>query len=137
MLFKSLHKLLQATRIASSPSKVFDETLQAVLHPDGKRATPSQSFEYNAAITIEVAEQILIKYLSVVIGRMSRNSGSRGDTTPIVSHVARSILKMIAKQNFPSVITVMELKSFLCNLCSFRTLQKKLQVVRFVTVKTF
>ena len=59
----------------------------------------------------------------------SGSSGSRGDNTrKLCAEVAQALVKYVNWSDSAAYMPVAELRNALCSLCSFRSLQKRLQV---------
>jgi len=146
--------LQQATRKASRPRKLFDDVVTAsgisikVSRTNNtNNPNPSSSSDDDALTKWYDEDRISAEDVEIIIEKLFINSNSRDDdlksssrTTmkspsptkstkkSVYLELAKVLIKMSSWNDFSSFISILDLRNMLCSLCSFRVLQKRLQV---------
>jgi hypothetical protein len=121
--------LSQATRKAGHPRKLFDDIVAAaavtmVTRPSAKKPNAAQDQWYEE-------ERLNSASVAQVIARIYGTSAHfvhLGVDNDLCVELAQAIVRFNAWSDVEDYITVAELRTTVCCLCSFRSLQKRLQV---------
>lgn len=132
MLIPSLSpSFFQATRKACHPRKSFDDLLthsKVPLLPPPQQPKSSS----NRAHTPHDEEPYISsasagRLFEIIFATSAQFSALAGDKT-LCGELAQAVVRFSAWRDDGDEIAVHELRSFVCSLCSFRSLQKRIQV---------
>ena len=144
--------LQQATRKASRPRKLFDDVVTACgisinVSRNTNNPNPSSSSDDDALAKWYDEDRISAEDVEIIIEKLFINSNSldndgksssrtamkspsptKSTKKSVYLELAKVLIKMSSWNDFSSFISILDLRNMLCSLCSFRVLQKRLQV---------